>query len=336
MSTALLPDAPAPEDRAPATINFRQAARSLGRPVATRTPTLGHLRDRWLADRRADGRRPRGVAAYADVFDRFVAFAGDVRADQITADLVKDYKRDLMGRVAAGTARHALTVVRSFCAWCVAEGYLDENVALRIAHPRVEAPDPDPLSRAQIGQLLAALDVPNVSHKATHARNRRAVCLMLYAGLRIAEAAGLERRDLDLDRRTLTVRREIAKGGKPRIVPICDELLAELEPVRAYRLAWAVIDQGDAPKRRGKPLEVKSVAHIFELWLPRRLAFPIHAHQLRKTFATELHLRGESLATIQRLLGHSDPKTTMRYIGSSAALEHAAVAKLQFRGPPDA
>lgn len=173
--------------------------------------------------------------------------------------------------------------------------------------------------------------MPNQSHKATHQRSRRAVCVMLYAGLRLAEVAGLERRDLDLDRRTITVRREIAKGGKPRTVPICDELLAELEPIRGYTLGWAVIDQGDAPKLQGRPLAIKSVAHIFELWLPRRLGWPIHAHQLRKTFATELYVRGEDLATIQRLLGHSDPKTTMRYIGASAAKEHAAVAKLQFR-----
>jgi len=153
---------------------------------------------------------------------------------------------------------------------------------------------------------------------------------MLYGGLRIAETAGLERRDIDLDRLTITLRPEITKGGHTRQVPICDELLIELESIRDYLPEWAVVDQGEQDGRRGKALKVKSLAHYFERTLPRR-GLRIHAHQLRKTFATELYLTGEDTATIQRLLGHSDPKTTMRYIGASVEKERAAVQKLRFR-----
>ena len=89
------------------------------------------------------------------------------------------------------TVRHALTVVRAFYAWCVTKGYVEENVALAAKHPKVEPPDPDPLTREQIALLLAACDTPNQSHKVTWPRNRRAIFVMLYAGLRIAEAAEL-------------------------------------------------------------------------------------------------------------------------------------------------
>lgn len=261
---------------------------------------------------------------------RFVRFAGDVPPARITVDCIKDYKRDLMARVAPGTARHALTVVRAFLAWCVAERYAAENVALLVSHPHVEPPNPDPLTSDLITALLAALDAPQRSHKATWRRNRRAVCLMLYAGLRIAEVAGLEWRDIDLARREITIRREIAKGGRPRVVPICDELADELGRAR-YRLpSYRVVDQGDTRMQRGRKLDPKSLAHLFERWLPAR-GIEIHAHQLRKTFATELYVRGEDLATIQRLLGHADPKTTMRYIGASAQKERQAVEKLTFR-----
>jgi integrase len=218
----------------------------------------------------------------------------------------------------------------------VAEGVLDDNPARRVSHPKVEAPNPDPLTREQIGELLAALAKPGRSHKANWRRNRRAVFVMLYAGLRLAEAAGMERRDLDLDRRTITVRHEVAKGGRPRVLPICDELAAELEYVRGYAGTWAVIDQGDTDAGRGKGLTVKSLAHLFERYLAARLSFPLHPHQLRKTFATELYVRGQDLATIQRLLGHADPKTTMRYIGASSDKEHAAVNELTFQAEAEA
>lgn len=307
-----------------AIINFAQAIRRW------RQPTLTTLKDAWLADRRSDNKRPRGIANYADVFARFIAFAGDIPPQDVTEELIKDYKRDLMGRVAPGTARHALTVVRAFLTWCVVERYVIENVALRVPHPRIEEPNPDPLSSDQITQLLALCDQPPRSHRATWRRNRRAVFLMLYAGLRLAEVAGLEWRDIDLGRGLITVRKEIAKGGKPRVVPICDELAAELAAAGPHARADAVVDQGETPEGRGTPLTEKSLAHIFERWLTGR-GLDIHAHQLRKTFATELYLAGEDLVTIQRLLGHSDPKTTMRYIGASSPKERAAVMKLTFR-----
>jgi integrase len=293
-------------------------------------PRLSDLLPLWLTDRRADGRRPRGVRNYEEVFRRFLVFVGDIPVSGITTQVVQMYKRHLMTHVANGTARHALTVIRMFCAWAVDQGYLAYNPALSVAHPKVFPPDPDPLPRDAIYALLRALDTPPARHRQVWQRNRRAICLMLYAGLRLAEVAGLEARDIDLDRRTVIVRREVAKGGRPRVVPICDELAVELEPIRDYQPSWAVVDQGDAPDRRGKPLQIKSLAHIFERWLPRR-GIVVHAHQLRKTFATELYLRGEELVTIQRLLGHADPKTTMRYIGVSSATERAAVARLTFR-----
>jgi integrase/recombinase XerC len=308
-------------------ISFTQAARKY------RQPTLAALADPWLDDRRADGKRPRGVANYGDVFARFVVFVGsDVCVGAVSEETIKAYKRDLMSRVQAATARHALTVVRSFLAWCVAEGYVRENVALRVLHPTVEAPNPDPLSSEQIARLLAICDAPPRSHKATWRRNRRAVFLMLYAGLRLAEVAGLEWRDIDLRRGEITVRKEVAKGGRPRIVPIAEELDAELRVAGPRARHTFVVDQGDTPEGRKLGLTPKSLAHIFERWITGR-GLDIHAHQLRKTFATELYLAGEDLITIQRLLGHADPKTTARYIGASSPKARAAVMKLKFRTP---
>jgi integrase len=116
-----------------------------------------------------------------------------------------------------------------------------------------------------------------------------------------------------------------SKGGKSRVVPICDELADELLTEEARIGTHAVVGQAD-----GRPLAHNSIGHIFERWLTGR-GIRITPHQLRRTFATELYRRGEDLFTIQRLLGHSDPKTTLRYIGASSEKEHEAVAKLVFR-----
>jgi len=294
--------------------------------LATHSPNVTALIPDWRDARSADGCRPRGVSTYVDKFEQFVAFAGDIPSNQITADLIESYKLHMHKRgLEHSTVRHALTVVRAFCAWCVTKGYLAENVALAVKHPKVEPPDPDPLTREQIALLLAACDKPNQSHKVTWPRNRRAVFVMLYAGLRIAEAAELRWGDIDLDRGEIIVRKVGGKGGKSRVVPICEELADELRCATSRRRDDAVVDQGDGTK-----LTAKSLAHIFERWLTDR-GLKIHPHQLRKTFATELYVAGQDLTTIQRLLGHKDPKTTMRYLGASAQKERDAVQKLRFR-----
>jgi len=312
-----------------AIINFQQATR---RMQPARTPSAARITALiapWLASRAADGCRPRGVATYRAKLGQFVDFAGDIAAARIDARLIEAYKIHLHERdLEASTVRHMLTVVRAFCAYLVREEILSENVALKVKHPRVEAPDPDPLIREQIDVLLAICDRPPRSHKDTWRRNRRAVFLMLYAGLRIAEVSELEWRDVDLARGELIVRRAGGKGGKSRVVPVCDELSAELCAAGARPPHGAVVDQGD--KHPGVRLTIKSTAHIFERWLLSR-GMKIHPHQLRKTFATELYIAGEDLATIQRLLGHADPKTTLRYLGASAAKERSAVQKLRFR-----
>lgn len=307
-------------------IPFTVAARRiLARHPDRRAPAaMSALIPAWCASRAADGCSPSGVATYADKLRQFVAFARDKAPHQIDDRLIEAYKVDQHLRgLKCSTVRHSLTVVRAFCAWCVQNDYMVENVALAVKHPRVEPPPPDPLTRSQIDMLLAAIDMPPRSHCATYGRNRRAVLLMLYAGLRIAETAALRWADIDLSRRELIVRS--GKGGKSRVIPICDELATELVRADSQRPDDAVIDQGD-----GRALKVKSLAHIFEKWLMRR-GMDIYPHQLRKTFATELYVRGEDLTTIQRLLGHSDPKTTLRYIGASGAKERAAVQRLTFR-----
>jgi integrase len=305
------------------------------------------LLDHWCASRTADGMQPRGVARYRQHIEAFLAWAGaDLRVDALTRHRIADYKTALGSRptrrrrrgdpegtlVCPGTTRNALTTLRTFCAWCVERGYLTENPALGVRHPRVIPPPPNVLTRSQIRDLFTAIDKPPRSHRVTWPRNRRCILLMLYAGLRREEVAKLLWGDLDLERRELTVR--YGKGGRSRVVPICAELLAELaeagpQPAHAPVLSTGGDDAG---------LDHRSVGHVFERWLPRRwpvaegeLPPLVSPHQLRRTFATELYVRGVDLLTIQRLLGHSDPKTTLRYIAASSAKEHEAVELLRFR-----
>lgn len=293
-------------------------------------PRLAELLNDWCAARHADGRRERGVARYRDQLEAFVAWLGaSATLVEFTAARIRAYKVHLGSRVAAGTTRNGLTALRAFGDWCVEEELLDDNPALLVKHPTVLAPPPSALLRHEITALFAVLDAPPQSHKATWPRNQRCVALMLYAGLRREEVSLLCWGDYDPSARELVVRR--GKGGKSRVVPVCRELAAYLDPAYRADVATApIINQGDDEHGWDKALTHKAIGHIFERWLAGR-GLKINPHQLRRTFATELYRRGVDLFTIQRLLGHSDPKTTLRYIMASSEIDHEAVERLTLR-----
>ena len=132
-------------------------------------------------------------------------------------------------------------------------------------------------------------------------RNRALLELVYSAGLRSAEAVGLDLADVDFDRETVHVR---GKGGKERVVPLGEEAARRL--ARYLRDARPALARGaiDAIflSARGRRLDTSTLRRL----LP-------HPHRLRHAFATHLLEGGADLRTIQELLGHSSLSTTQVY-----------------------
>ncbi|NJK80411.1 MAG: tyrosine-type recombinase/integrase [Chloroflexaceae bacterium] len=274
--------------------------------------------DRWAAALHADGHRPSGVDRYVDLL-RYFAAQYPLLSD-ITNATIREYKTHLAGRNSAATVKLTLCALRNFFGWCVEAGILTENPAASVRSPRVVSPPPDALSVEAVGGLLRAINEPSRAHTRTWRRNRRAVLLLLYTGLRIGELAALKWSDIDLARGVLLVRS--GKYGKHRAIPLHPALMAELQP--PGRPADAVIGRAD-----GQPLSTKSMPHIFDRWLAG-LGVDCHAHQLRHTFATRLLDSGCDLATIQQLLGHESIETTSRYLHISTERMRSAVERLHY------
>lgn len=132
-------------------------------------------------------------------------------------------------------------------------------------------------------------------------RDRALVELVYSAGLRSAEAVGLDLADVDFDQEAVHVR---GKGGKERIIPLGEEA--------AYHLARYLRD--------GRPkLARGAVDALFLSVRGRRLDTSVlrrlvsHPHRLRHAFATHLLEGGADLRVIQELLGHSSLSTTQIY-----------------------
>lgn len=135
---------------------------------------------------------------------------------------------------------------------------------------------------------------------------RDAVICLLYTGFRCSELWRLEKRDVDLERGTLTLWR--TKGGRPRTVPIVDKI----RPILEARSAQCETDTGklfpDASNDWLRWAWERARQHLGLTDDPQFVP-----HMLRHTCATRLAQRGVSMPVIKEWLGHSSITTTARY-----------------------
>ncbi len=205
-------------------------------------------------------------------------------------------------KLARATIARKAAALRCYFAWQVRQGRLGSDPARSLRAPSGGGRLPRVLSAGEVTSLLDAGAETPVD------RRDLAVLELLYAaGLRVSELCGLDRGDVDLRGRTVTV---LGKGGKQRRVPVHDAAVAALR-------AWFEDGREDMEgppeaafvNRRGGRLGPRDVRRI----LDRRAVSPTHPHALRHTYATHLLDGGADLRVVQELLGHSSLATTQVY-----------------------
>jgi len=214
----------------------------------------------------------------------------DVRA---LTDYVTELGRARPRKLAPATIRRKLAAVRSFLRFTLGPSKVpDAALAPRRARRLPDSPKP-----AEVEAALAELE----GDGPLALRNRALVELVYSAGLRSAEAVGLDLADVDFEREQLHVR---GKGGKERIVPLGEEaahLLAQYLHEARPQLAQGAVNAVFL-SARGRRLDTSTLRRVFA-----------HPHRLRHAFATHLLEGGADLRTIQELLGHSSLSTTQLY-----------------------
>ena len=220
--------------------------------------------------------------------------------------VLSDYTADLGrarpgGKLAPATIARRLSAVRALLRFSLGPGAVPDVPLARAPRPaaarRAEGGGgrSDPRGRARRGDEPLAL------------RNRALLELVYSAGLRSAEAVGLDLGDVDFEQEHVHVRN--GKGAKDRIVPLGEE--AAHWVARYLREARPQLARGadDALflSARGRRLDTSTLRRLMP-----------HPHRLRHAFATHLLEGGADLRTIQELLGHSSLSTTQIYSHVSA------------------
>jgi len=205
------------------------------------------------------------------------------------------------GKSTRSVAR-AVSALRSFYRFLLADRVIATNPFLEIETPRFKSPIPRVLSEEEMVKLMK---LPADQKKAV--RDATILELFYATGLRVSELVSLRKGDVDLDAGYVVAS---GKRSKERIVPIgsyAREMiklyLKEIKPPGAFLF----------PGRKGTPITRQAVWKLIRKYGLLLQQGPLYPHMLRHTFATHLLEGGADLRSVQLLLGHEDISTTQIY-----------------------
>ena len=145
----------------------------------------------------------------------------------------------------------------------------------------------------------------------------------VHTGMRRNEILNLKRSDLNLEQGYILIRE--TKNNEIRTVSISSELMVELRPICSRILDG---DEYIFPGKDGQL--IKSVKSSFGGAVKRSGIKHIRFHDLRHCFGTALSNSGVEIPTIQKIMGHKNISTTMRYLHPSPQREKEAVEKVRY------
>ena len=261
-----------------------------------------------------DGASPRTIEAYRRDLARMAGFAADKGANApaaITTAMLRDHLYHLKDQgLAAASLRRALSAIRTYFAFLLAEGIVRTDPSEQLEAPKRGRSLPDVMTVAEVQKLVAApsLDDPMAL------RDRAMLELAYGAGLRVSEWIGIGVQDLQLDEGLVRV---FGKGAKERLVPIGRTALGavalylrELRP----RVEHGAGEGKLFLNARGKPLSRMGAWKILQKHVKAAgLVKRVTPHTLRHSFATHLLEGGADLRAVQEMLGHADISTTQIY-----------------------
>ena len=159
-------------------------------------------------------------------------------------------------------------------------------------------------------QILSHDELVRLFTVSTNLKHRALLMTAYAAGLRASELGRLQVTDIDSGRMCLRI--DQGKGQKDRYVPLSPRLLEQLRAYwrRERRLPW--VFPGHPPDR---PMSRSGPTHIYHVAKDKAgICKAGGIHTLRHNYATGLLEAGVELTVIQRRLGHTSIRSTMRYL----------------------
>ena len=275
---------------------------------------------------------PHTARAYSSDLDQFRGWLSDRGGDwrTVTPGVITAWLTDLASGAATGrplvaaTRARKLTSVLSFYRFARAEGWTTVDPApFKPPQVKRDGADIDALDGDQAAAVWAGT--------AGRPRLRALVSVLLFCGLRVSEAVGLQLDDIEQQQGERVVR-VTGKGAKPRTVVLPAPAVVAVNdwlevrgrhpgPLFVTTKPGALADTGTALDVRAAHREIRALGK-------RAGITGLHPHSLRHTYATTAVDAGVDVLVLATTMGHASPTTTMIYVKGREVIARTPAHKI--------
>jgi integrase/recombinase XerD len=243
---------------------------------------------------------PSTIKTYTNEFSQLLQKLGTYPVEQLSSEQMKRYMHACVKQgLSENTLHSRLNALKFYYEQILKR----EKFFWEIPRPKKQMLLPKVFNQDDITAIIKAAG--NIKHKAM-------LMLAYAAGLRISEVVAIKVQDIDSRRMSILISQ--AKGKKDRLVRLSPVLLVML---REYWKKERPLKNGYlfAGQNKGEPYSTRSLQLVLASAKQKAgVLKPGSIHTLRHSFATHLLDKGTDVTMIQKLLGHNDIKTTLRYL----------------------
>lgn len=200
---------------------------------------------------------------------------------------------------------------------------IDKNPVTKVDRPKVNTEkEVVYLNKTEVNKVKNSIDKSNDKNSI---RDKTILSLALATALRVSAISNINCEDINFDQRVINV---IEKRNKIRQIPFSDKLCEILEEYIVWRNKTYPNIESDALfiSNKKNRISTKAINAIITKYNEASgINKHLTAHCLRKSAATAMIKSGIELTTVSRILGHSSPSVTMRYVAEISEEKDKAV-----------
>jgi integrase/recombinase XerD len=252
------------------------------------------------------GKAQATVIAYTKDVEQLVTATskkGRLNVDQVSTVDIDEFKEELKkNRYTSKSISRKINSIKAFFRYLVAQGFITENPADTISHPKFDQTQPRILTRVEYRALRDSTR--------GDARMYAIVELLLQTGMRISELANLQMSDLEFDRNILLISaQESRPARKVSINDAAKKALSSYLEIRPRTREKTVF-----LTKTCRPFLVRNIRTAIDRYFRLAGIKDAKVNDLRHTFIAEQLKAGTPLVYISQLVGHKRITTTEKYL----------------------
>lgn len=268
------------------------------------------------------------------IYNKYIQPKDKLLSKVTRADIINDLNA-MVDTCSNDNIQRCLSIWKKIYGVAIAKGYIAVDLTLQIKAPssrklrgkkRNELIDEETLAR------VIEICEKKTMNKFEKKQPYYSLWSLYYTGMRPAELFALNKSDIDLDNRTITINKElgcdrnrkvILRSCKTemshRVIPISDKLYPILKKaltLHDYDILF--------PNEHGEYYFGSMLGSRYHL-IVKKYGIDFHMYQCRHTFITNLFMKGVDLKTIQELVGQVIDSTTIGYVVTDDERKKAAM-----------